>query len=203
MKMMEEAMKKNQKKDEEEEEKKRRLKLRGLLQEDEDEEEENWDPDCITTISYVLDKQDQFIVGSKGQYAGYFYLCQFGHERPLKRFTMPKESLLTFADYNQQSGLAILGLSNGEVRISFGDDMNKYMRIKEHDGHLGAITAAKMSFDKKYLISTGGEDKAIFQWKYFMDEEAARDSALANADDEGNFNESGAAAADQEDEEIY
>ena len=27
---------------------------------------------------------------------------------------------------------------------------------------------------QKYLISTGGEDKAIFQWKYFMDAQAAQ-----------------------------
>ena len=161
MKMMEEAMKKNQKKDEEEEEKKRRLKLRGLLVDDEDEEEENWDPDAITSISYVLEKPDCFIVGSKGQYAGYYYLCQFGQERPLKRFPIPKESLLTYVDFNAQSGLFILGLSNGEIRVSFGDDYNKYMKVKDHDGHGGSITSAKLSFDKKYLISTGHDGLLI------------------------------------------
>jgi hypothetical protein len=161
MKMMEEAMKKNQKKDEEEEERKRRLKLRGLLVDDDDDEEENWDPDCITTISYVLDRPDHFIVGSKGQYAGYYYLCKFGQERPLRRFPMPKETQLTFVDYNPQSGLAILGLANGEVRISFEEEMDKYMRVKQHDGHEGAITSAKLSFDKKYLLTTGKDGLLI------------------------------------------
>jgi len=74
---------------------------------------------------------------------------------------MPKDATLTWVDYNAHSGLCIIGLSNGEVRISYEDDMDKYMKVKEHDGHEGAITSAKLSFDKKYLLSTGEDGLLI------------------------------------------
>ena len=66
MKMMEFQMKKNQKKDEEEEERKRRLRLRGQYVEGDDDEEEDWDPDAITSIAWVPDQDNQFMIGSKG-----------------------------------------------------------------------------------------------------------------------------------------
>ena len=82
-------------------------------------------------------------------------------------------------------------------------DEAAYQKYSGHSEHITNVGFSRNHDGQKYLISTGGEDKAILQWKYFMDEEAARDSALANADDEGNFNESGAAAADQEDEDDF
>ena len=33
-------------------------------------------------------------------------------------------------------------------------------------GHSGRITNLKFSKDGKYLLSTGGRDKCIFQWRY-------------------------------------
>lgn len=78
-------MKKNQKKDEEEEEKKRRLRLRGQLEEEE-EEEEDWEPEALKCIAYTSDDTENFIVGATGQYNGFFYLCNFKNERPLKAF---------------------------------------------------------------------------------------------------------------------
>ena len=155
MKMMEFQMKKNQKKDEEEEERKRRLRLRGQLQENDEEEEEDWDPESVTAITYVPDQEDQFIVGSKGQYAGYFYLCDFKSERPLTAFEMPKETALKYVAYNNFGDLLIMGLANGEIRISHGSNPSKYLAIKEHDGEIGCISAAKLSYDERFIVSTG------------------------------------------------
>jgi len=42
-----------------------------------------------------------------------------------------------------------------------------------HSEHVTGIGFSRNDSGQQYLISTGGEDKCIFQWKYFMDEEAA------------------------------
>lgn len=89
-------MKKNQKKDEEEEERKRRARLRGELPPEEEEEEEDWDPDAILVACYMPEKADQFLIASKGQYAGYMYLCQFGEPRPLEVYPLPEGTSVTF-----------------------------------------------------------------------------------------------------------
>ncbi len=90
-------MKKNQKKDEEEEEKKRRARLRGELKNEDNEEEEDWDPEGITAVCYneANDPRNNFIVGSKGQYKGYYYLCNFDSPRPIKAIAMDPSLLVT------------------------------------------------------------------------------------------------------------
>jgi hypothetical protein len=91
MKMMEFQMKKNQKKDEEEEERKRRARLRGELKDDDDEEEEDWEPEAITKVCYneaAEDPANSFIIGATGQYKGFYYLCSFNSDRPLKAIPM-------------------------------------------------------------------------------------------------------------------
>lgn len=137
MKMMEFQMKKNQKKDEEEEERKRRLRLRGQLNEQDEDEDEDWDPDSITAISWVPDQENQFIVGSKGQYAGFFYLCDFKSERPLIAYEMPKESTIKYISYNNFGDLLNIGLNNGEIRVSYAQNPRAFLAIKEHDGEIG------------------------------------------------------------------
>ena len=161
MKMMEFQMKKNQKKDEEEEERKRRLRLRGQLNEQDEDEDEDWDPEAITAITWVPDKEDQFIVGSVGQYAGYFYLCDFTSERPITAYEMPKETQIKFISFNNFGDLLHIGLNNGEVRVSYGSNPKSFLAIKEHDGEIGQISAAKLSYDERFLVSTG-HDGLIF-----------------------------------------
>lgn len=155
MKMMEFQMKKNQKKDEEEEERKRRLRLRGQLNEQDEDEDEDWDPDAITAISYIPEKDNKFIVGSRGQYAGFFYVCDFNEERPQKAIPMPKDTTIKFVQYNDFGDLILIGLANGEVRISYGANLEAYMSVKQHDGHVGAISSAKLSYDERFLVTTG------------------------------------------------
>ena len=177
MKMMEFQMKKNQKKDEEEEERKRRLRLRGQLVEGDDDEDEDWDPEAITSITYVPDQDDQFIIGSKGQYAGYFYLCNFNSERPVTAYEMPKETTLKYISFNNFGDLLIMGLANGEIRIAHGSNPSKYLSIKEHDGEIGAISAAKLSYDERFIVSTG-YDGLIFVHtidKFMIQQEAKFD----------------------------
>ena len=52
------------------------------------------------------------------------------------------------------------------------------------------IAFSRNANGQQYLISTGGEDKTIFQWKYFMDANAAAESQeIAEAGEENDFNE--------------
>jgi len=155
MKMCEFQMKKNQKKDEEEEERKRRLRLRGQLVEGDDDEEEDWEPEAITAICYVPEQPNQFIVGSKGQYAGFFYLCDFTAERPIQAFEMPKETTIRYISYNNFGDLLNMGLANGEIRVSHSSNPRAFLSIKEHDGEIGSISSAKLSYDERFLVSTG------------------------------------------------
>ena len=66
-----------------------------------------------------------------------------------------------------------------------------------HSEHVTNIAFSRNENGQQYLISTGGEDKTIFQWKYFMDQNAAAESQeMAEAGEEDTFNENG----DQEDD---
>ena len=101
------------------------------------------------------EKEHQFIIGSKGQYAGYFYLCDFREERPIEYYEMPKETTIKFISFNNFGDLLNMGLANGEIRISHFENLNSFMAIKEHDGEIGSISAAKLSYDERFLVSTG------------------------------------------------
>ena len=111
--MMDFQMKKNQAKDPEEEERKRRAKLRGELKDEEDEKEEEWEPEKITAVSYMNDNSGHFLVGSVGKYAGYYYRCKFDGDqqdyvnRPLQAYPMPKETEVTFMQFNNFGDMLI------------------------------------------------------------------------------------------------
>ena len=163
MKMMEFQMKKNQKKDEEEEEKKRRARLRGELKNEENEEEEDWDPEGITKVCYNEqdDAKNSFIVGTKGQYKGFYYLCNFNSDRPLKAIEMPEDQEIVQLSFNQTGEILIMCFTNGEVRLLNINQPDRYMVIKQHDAHAGGISGAKFSFDERCLVTTG-RDGMVF-----------------------------------------
>jgi len=78
-------------------------------------------------------------------------------------------------------------------------DEAAYQKYTGHSEHITNVSFSRNDRGQKYLISTGGEDKAIFQWKYFMDDQAAAEStAIADDEDEAGFNENGEAAAEDE-----
>lgn len=110
-------MKKNQKKDEEEEEKKRRMRLRGELPKEEEEQEEDWEPDSIHRICYMNDESGDFLIGSQGEYKGFYYKCGFDSDRPKKAYPIPAHLSVTQLNFTAFNDLLIMGLSNSEVRI--------------------------------------------------------------------------------------
>jgi len=46
---------------------------------------------------------------------------------------------------------------------------------KKFIGHSSHVTCVRFTLNDHYVISTGGNDKSIFQWKYLADEEAAEE----------------------------
>ena len=107
-------MKKNQKKDEEEEEKKRRMRLRGELPKEEEEEEEDWDPEPILACQYLSDGSGRFMITSQGLFSGYFYMCDFTQERPLKAVEI-NQTNCPYLDMSISGDLMAMGYVNGEV----------------------------------------------------------------------------------------
>ena len=150
-------MAKNQKKDEAEEALKKRLRLRGQLVETKEVEDEDWDPECITRVCYHNDNSGRFFVSTVGKYAGFFYLCDFNSERPLEAFPMPKETKINYISFSNFGDLFIIGFENGDIRICNVERPKNFLSVKQHDGHGGAITAAKLSFDERFLVSSGGD----------------------------------------------
>lgn len=189
IKMMEFQMKKNQKKDLAELEKIKRMKLRGELpMEDEEEEDEDWDPEPIQTIRYTCDSPDRFIVTSNGLFIGHYYICSFDNERPLKAIDMPKGVPCTYFDYSFSRDFIIAGLRNGSYLIWSAENEKKFMEIKMHDGHRGAITSAKLNPKENYILSVGKD--GIFSVQNFNREAAKMYSqALMPGDDVTFVNE--------------
>jgi len=68
---------------------------------------------------------------------------------------MPKETTIKYISYNNFGDLLNIGLANGEIRISHASNPPVYLSIKEHDGEIGSISAAKLSYDERFLVSTG------------------------------------------------
>ena len=59
-----------------------------------------------------------------------------------------------------------------------------YQKYSGHSEHITGVGFSRNQAGQKYLITTGGEDKAIFQWKYFMDAQAAAESEQVAQDDD-------------------
>ena len=93
-------------------------------------------------------------MGSRGQYAGFFYLCDLEKERPILAYEMPKDTVIRYISFNNFGDLLNIGLQNGEIRISYGSNPKAFLSIKEHDGEIGQISAAKLSYDERFLVST-------------------------------------------------
>ena len=54
-----------------------------------------------------------------------------------------------------------MGFENGDIRISKAEKPDRFVSVKQHDGHFGAISAARLSYDERFLVSAG-HDGLIF-----------------------------------------
>lgn len=115
----------------------------------------------MTAVAYMNDDSGKFFVGSQGQYAGYYYLCDFDQEVPLQAFQMPAGTRVSFIQFNNYGDLFIMGFENGDIRISKAEKPDRFVSVKQHDGHYGSISAARLSYDERFLVSAG-HDGLIF-----------------------------------------
>ena len=63
------------------------------------------------------DDSGNFLVGASGLYKGYYYLCSFNQERPIKARPMYADIPLTFMTFSAFNDVLIQGWANGEIRI--------------------------------------------------------------------------------------
>ena len=54
----------------------------------------------------------------------------------------------------------------------------------DYRGHSSHVTTCRFTHDDKYLVTTGGDDKCVFQWKHEMDDEDDASEAEDEVDEE-------------------
>lgn len=166
---MEFQMQKNQKKDEAEEEKKRRMRLRGELPPEDEEPEEDWDPESIRTVMpyKTSDGRQQFIVSSQGAFNGYIYVCSMDETRPLRAIPIASDLHVTYMARTVKSygEMITIGYENGNIELIFNNNFEKRMSVKYHDGHSGQITAACMTRDGNFFLSSAN-DGLIYAFQF-------------------------------------
>lgn len=89
------------------------MRLRGELPKEEEEEEEDWEPESILACNYLNDGSGRFIVTSQGLFAGFFYICDFIANRPLKAIEIPTDTICRYLELSPSGELFILGFENG------------------------------------------------------------------------------------------
>jgi len=158
---MEFQMQKNQKKDEAEEEKKRRMRLRGELPPEDEEPEEDWDPESIRTIMPCKssDGRPQFIVSSQGAFHGFIYVCSMDEIRPIRAIPIEPDLHVTSMQRTVKSygEMITIGYENGNIELVMNGNFDKRMSVKYHDGHSGQITAACMTRDSNFFLSSAND----------------------------------------------
>ena len=128
-------MKKNQEKDEAELERLKRLRLRGELPEEDEDEDEDWDPEAIQTCCYANDGSGRFIITSRGQFAGWYYICEWDKERPVKAVEIRKGLICNFFNYSPSGEFITASCVNGSTYIWSQENENMFLEVKMHDGH--------------------------------------------------------------------
>ncbi|XP_047132983.1 echinoderm microtubule-associated protein-like 6 isoform X1 [Hydra vulgaris] len=68
-------------------------------------------------------------------------------------------------DTNFQLGLIATGDDFGLVKLFRFPCINKGAKFRKYVGHSAHVTNVRFSYDGLYLVSTGGADHAIFQWR--------------------------------------
>lgn len=158
---MEFQMQKNQKKDEAEEEKKRRMRLRGELPPEDEEPEEDWEPEAIRTILpyKTSDGRQQFIVSSQGAFNGFIYVCSMDEIRPLKAISIASDLHVTYMQRSVKTWgeMITIGYEDGNIELVMNSNFDKRMSVKYHDGHSGQITAACVTRDNNFFLSSAND----------------------------------------------
>uniref|UniRef100_UPI003AAE605C echinoderm microtubule-associated protein-like 6 n=1 Tax=Centroberyx gerrardi TaxID=166262 RepID=UPI003AAE605C len=81
----------------------------------------------------------------------------------------PKYSTVTdvnSVDANYSSGVLVTGDDFGLVKLFRFPCLKKAAKFKKYIGHSAHVTNVRWSSDLQWVISTGGADHAVFQWRF-------------------------------------
>lgn len=98
-------------------------------------------------------------------------------------------------DRDKDCKVIVTGDDFGKVKLFRYPNPVERSSFNRYVGHSSHVTCVRFTPSNKYVISTGGNDKSIFQWKYIHDEEAAEeeerlediDAEENDPDDANNF----------------
>eukprot|EP00795_Rhopilema_esculentum_P003114 gene3114-1413_t len=89
------------------------------------------------------------------------------------------------AEANFQNGVIVTGDDFGQVKLVRFPCIKKGGKFRKYVGHSAHVTNVRFSCDGTYVISTGGADHAVFQWRFIPEggiDSAASDVASTVAD---------------------
>ncbi len=67
---------------------------------------------------------------------------------------------------NIKKDVLVTGDDFGKVKLFRYPCPIEKSHFNKYNGHSAHVTNVKFLFDDSYLISTGGGEKSVFQWKY-------------------------------------
>lgn len=171
-------------KKEQTEEEKEKEQDEGEKQKEEEEEEKKKVVGAQGDVLFGFYRSDtnNFVLSVNGFDVGYLYECQFGKEADsdvtngsIKAIKMPQanDAAITSLSYGKNMNYLAFGLDNGSILIQNMkgvtlDNLNSYWSVPVHDNMYGAVSDVSISYDNKFLISTGN-DGNMFVYT-FLDE---------------------------------
>jgi len=100
-----------------------------------------------------------------------------------------EDSFVNSLDCSVDRRVMATGDDSGRVKLFKYPSVIEGSRFQQFKGHSGSVTNVKFSSDEKYLISLGGHDKSIFQWKYEMNERIKEEEEIVLEEEEAIIDE--------------
>ncbi|XP_006814808.2 echinoderm microtubule-associated protein-like 6, partial [Saccoglossus kowalevskii] len=81
-------------------------------------------------------------------------------------------------DANFPGEVVVTGDDFGMVKLFRFPSLKKAAKFRKYIGHSAHVTNVRFSHDKRHVITTGGADHAVFQWKYLPEGVGADDDTV-------------------------
>ena len=146
----------------------------GKKEEEEEKKAEVVGKQGDVLFTFYRSDTDNFVVSLNGFDTGYLYECAFGGKQleegeeddTIKPIKIPEinNAAVTSLCFSRNQTYLVFGLDNGSIRIqnmksSTLDTLDSYWSISAHDNVYGSVSAIAISFDNKFLVSTGKDEK--------------------------------------------
>ena len=74
-------------------------------------------------------------------------------------------------DVNFEQGVCVTGDDLGLVKLFKFPTFKKGAKFKKYTGHSAHVTNVRFTSDRKRVITVGGADHAVFQWRFLIENE--------------------------------